>query len=96
MSRSKRAESYRRGAAKGADDLARHRSISDWSEDEASSVEGWGMAGWRGYWDAHSGADVDLDAGAQMGWWKQTATAVAGLGVAAAVLVADKLRRPRA
>jgi hypothetical protein len=96
MSKAKRAEGYRPGAAKGADDRARRRSISDWSTDEASFVEGWGVAGWRGYWDAHSGADVDLDAEAQMGWGKQTATAALGLGVAAAVLLREKLRRPRA
>jgi hypothetical protein len=93
MSASKRADTYRRGAAKGADDRARGRSISDWSAAERSCIEGWGLAGWRGYWDAHSDEDRDRDAGARMGWWRQAATGALGLAGAGLLLVSGELKR---
>jgi hypothetical protein len=91
MSRASRAEQYRNGARKGADDRKRGRSVGDWSTDERRERK-WGFPGWRGYWDAHDDPEVDIDARAEMSLFKEIGRAALGLAIGLPVLLRHRRR----
>lgn len=87
------AEKYEIGLAKGKADVAAGRDMTDWSQEEGAATRGWGLAGWRGYWDGHYLAENPGSDLSDIKPWHRVIAAMAGIAVSIPIVLRKLFRR---